>query len=82
MSPNPTFAETIHARIYSKDAETRTLHCYNAVGGLEYKFEVNLESGWNEVPLDISKLVAGTYILYLTELNWKQLPVRFVVVRD
>ena len=82
VSPNPTFAETIHARIYSKEAETRTLNCYNAVGGLEYTFEVNLESGWNEVPLEISKLVAGTYILYLTELNWKQTPVRFVVVRD
>ena len=82
VSPNPTFAETIEAQIYSKDPGRQTLHCYNALGGLEYAFEVTLESGWNKVPLEISKLVAGTYILHLTEFSSRQPPVRFVVVRD
>ena len=82
ISPNPTFPGPITVEIFSKDTASRTLHCYNAVGVLEYTFDVNLESGWNKIPLDVSKLVAGTYILELRGLNWRQPPVRFVVVGD
>jgi len=82
ISPNPTFPGPIEVQIFSKDPESRTLHCYNTVGGLEYTFDVNLESGWNTVQLDVSKLIAGMYIMELRGLNWRQPPVRFIVVGD
>ncbi len=82
ISPNPTFPGPIEVEIYSAEEETRALQCFNATGLMTYSFDVHLTSGWNKVPLDVSDLVAGTYIMHLAGLNLGQPPVRFVVVTD
>lgn len=80
--PNPTMNGKIDVVIYSKEAGFYELQCYSLLGKLEQADPVGLQEGWNRIPMDVSKLTAGTYFLQLPGHNWRKMPTKFVVVRD
>lgn len=82
IRPNPVYFGKTELVIFSKEEGRHELQCFGTLGRLETIFEVNLQEGLNSIPLDVSALAGGTYFLHLVGANWRQMPIKLVVVRE